>query len=472
MSYPHYLSSSPRGPPSPSPLFIPRQTNAEGQRIPKQPEDNDLSGKTLVNRGFLSSTSSQVSIHSPTDPSPDEPSPVLAGLGIYCNAISPLTEHISTAHLPRVGKEPSAQPRREYACKSPRQHKSRAPSMEELKDRPLPPLPLETSHSYSKSAGNRTQLPRTKEQESPYGSYQRRAKHYALPTKPQQKHFDAIDRALERAKQEQRWVDLRPVARSEGALQERRVRKVNPGARIRSQIAIPESVDEDIQLQPLLQGESPVSGHARSVDSETHEKIQNTVEKVEENKSAEKKPPCVGHKQPTFLYRAVQWLRPSWSRERRRLPAHLPVPKKQPNSTSQAEPQMPVPLTTPSFLPAQPPPAEPTSRKPRLHRDSVTRMKRVLSALMDERISLCLSNQSNAEDEQALTQLLQRTQQQLLQGLRDMPRSRDRGAETPFVQSTTVSPIASVPSLPIHPPQRRSTHELDSKPLPDRKSVV
>ncbi|KAK1147864.1 hypothetical protein N8T08_000378 [Aspergillus melleus] len=315
--------------------------------------------------------------------------------------------------------------------------------------------------------GNGAQPPRLKGYESPYGSYQRRVKHYALPTEPQQKHFDAIDRALERAKQEQRWVDLRPLAPIEGALREGRVRKISHGARIRSQIAIPESVDKNPELQPLLRTESPVSGEEK---------------KAEETNIAENKQTYVDRKQSGLFGRAVQWFRPSWSRERLRSRSTAPVLKKQLNpipesqetvAGSKHDAEKPVnPPEAPLPQPAQPPLTEVTARKPRLHRDSVTRMKRVLSALMDERMSLCLSNQSNAEDERALTQLLQRTQQQLLEGLRDMSRSRDKAPETPFLQSTTVSPIASVPSLPIHPSQRRSTHELDSKPLPrPRKST-
>ncbi|KAI9034901.1 uncharacterized protein KD926_005151 [Aspergillus affinis] len=462
MSRPHFPSTSSRGPPSPSPLFIPRQTNNQGQHLVKQPEDNDLSGKTLVSIGFHSSPSSEFSIHSSTDPSSDEPSPVLSGLGIHCNAVSPLKERPSAAHLPRVSKETLVQsPRQQHISNPSRRHKSKAPSLDELKDRPLPPLPLETRHSHSRSMGNGAQLLRPKGQETPYASYQRRVKHYALPAEPQQKHFNTIDRALERAKEEQRWVDLRPLAPVEGALREGRVRKISHGARVRSQIAIPESVDENAELQPLLHTESPVSEEAKKVE------VSIVAEKT--------RPYYVDRKQSSLLGRAVQWLRPSWSRERLRSRS-APTLKKQFNSISEsAEPatapkkdaEKPfTPPEAPRAQPAQPCPTEPTARKPRPHRDSVTRMKRVLSALMDDRISLCLSNQSNAEDERALTQLLQRTQQQLLEGLRDMPRSRGKRNETPFLQSTTVSPIASAPSLPIHSRQRRSTHELDSKPLP------
>lgn len=394
-------------------------------------------------------------MHSPTDPSSDEPSPVLAGLGIHYNAVSPLKERPSVAHLARENKPALPSTHQEHALKSLLQHKSKAPILDELKDRPLPPLPLETSHGHCKSEGNRPLPPHPKEPGS-YGSYQRRAKHYALPTEPQQKHFNAIDRALERAKQEQRWVDLRPVARSEGAPRQGRVRRVRPTSRIRSQIAIPESVEEDIELQPLLQEQNPIPEDM----------------KKEDVRITEKKDTYTHRKQSSLLDRAVHWLRPSWSREKLRWPGSLPGLKKEqvavrekPAVSPKPEEENTVPPKVSRLSPAQPP-TEPTARKPRLHRDSVTRMKRVLSALMDERISLCLSNQSNAEDEQALTHLLQRTQQQLLEGLRDMPRFRDKGSETPFVQSTAVSPIASVPSLPIHPPQRRSTHELDSKPLP------
>ncbi|KAF5855164.1 hypothetical protein ETB97_009764, partial [Aspergillus alliaceus] len=104
----------------------------------------------------------------------------------------------------------------------------------------------------------------------------------------------------------------------------------------------------------------------------------------------------------------------------------------------------------------------------------VDRMRRVLSALVEERISVNLTCSAEMDQERHIHSLLQQAQQLLLDGLQQV--SDQHGAGTlPLTPATHIQPPppnvnVSISSAPVLPPPRRSTYELDSRPLILQKS--
>ncbi|KAB8068843.1 hypothetical protein BDV29DRAFT_199112 [Aspergillus leporis] len=111
----------------------------------------------------------------------------------------------------------------------------------------------------------------------------------------------------------------------------------------------------------------------------------------------------------------------------------------------------------------------PGARPSRIYCRPADRMRRVLSALVEERISVYLSSSAGMDQEGHIHSLLQQAQQLLLDGLQQVPRQQGAGS-FPLAPVTHIEPPppninASIPSALVFPPPRRSTYELDGRPL-------
>ncbi|KAB8067148.1 hypothetical protein BDV29DRAFT_200658 [Aspergillus leporis] len=418
------------------------QDSQQPQRSRKgSKEDDNLNGTTLNHQPNSSAGSSVFNLDSPTVvASSTGSSSILTGLGILGRSNIAAGFSDPDIHLSKVAEDypaplvPSSLHRAVSPCKS-----EASPGVlaytgnlpRQVINKPLPPVPP---------------LAPTRA---------RGGKERALPVEPLPYHLAALDKAFERAGLVR---DISPLALE---------RPGNAGR----QKAVPGVIGQDLPSVEAAGWAARLYQPWRAIGWLPRQRT-DTAQSASRADTERTKPskPNISANQPGFrprtLGRLLQRLHLPW-------PSHRGLLRPDSSSTLPEPPSR----NTIGEFPTRQSLSEPTpgtstlpgTRPSRIHCRPVDRMRRVLSALVEERISVYLTGSAEIDQERHIHNLLQQAQQLLLDGLQQVP--CEQGAVPLSLAPATHIRLpppninASIPSAPVIAPPRCSTHELDGRPL-------
>ncbi|RAQ73391.1 hypothetical protein COH20_005033 [Aspergillus flavus] len=408
-------------------------------------DDDNLSGTTMNDHPNCTAESSVICLHSPSvEASSTGSSPILAGLGISWGSNTAASSSAPDIHLSETAKDypaplvPSSLRRAVSPCKSKTSAGALAynevPPRQDI-NKPLPPAPpLAPSRA-------------------------RGGKQRALPLKPLPYHLAVLDKAFERAGL---MHNMSPPAPEHPDDPQRHT-------------AVPGAIGQD--RLSLKAGDRAARPHQpwRAIGWLARQKTDTaqSTSRADTERTRVSKPNRSTNElvsRPRTLGRLLQRLHLPWQSHRES--SRPDSDSTQSNSLSRKSIEE---ISTCQSL-SQPAPNTstlPGARPSRTHCRPVDRMRRVLSALMEERISVHLTSSAEVDQERHIHSLLQDAQRLLLDGLHQV--SRQDGAGTvPPTPATYIQPPpninASIPSAPVFPLPRRSIHELDGRSLIPRVS--